>query len=135
MASWLRIIGQFCGARVPLSQSPHVLRSQPVPQEPGLHHGLDHGYGLTTLLVFALAERQLRLRLNKENASVPSQTGRLTRTPTTRWFFQMFEGLDLLLIMKNEKVVARKVLNLKPHHLVIIRLLGPQVQYCVSPPD
>ena len=87
------------------------------------------------LLIFALAERQLRLRLKQENVTIPSQKGKPTQTPTIRWVFQMFEGIDLLLIMQDEQVVQRKVLNLSPNHLQIIRLLGEQVQNCYSPPD
>lgn len=87
------------------------------------------------LLVFALAERQLRLRLKAENVSIPSQTRKPTQTPTMRWVFQLFEGIDLLLILRDDHLVARKVLNLNPTHLLIIRLLGPHVQYCYSPPN
>jgi transposase len=86
------------------------------------------------LLVFSLAERQLRLRLKKEGLTVHSQTGKPTQSPTMRWVFQMFEGIDLLLIMKDDRIVSQRVLNLKPHHLKIIRLLGPQVQNCYQPP-
>ena len=87
------------------------------------------------LLIFALAERQLRLRLKQENATIPSQTGKPTQTPSMRWVFQMFEGIDLLLILQNEQVAMRKVLNLNSDHLLIIRLLGEQVQNCYSPPN
>jgi transposase len=87
------------------------------------------------LLIFALAERQLRLRLKQEHVSIPSQTGKPTQTPTMRWVFQMFEGIDLLSIRQDEQVVMRKMLNLSPDHLLIIRLLGEQVQNCYSPPN
>ncbi|HTY25139.1 MAG TPA: IS1634 family transposase [Desulfomonilaceae bacterium] len=87
------------------------------------------------LLVFSLAERQLRLRLQEENVSVRSQTGKPTQSPTMRWVFQMFEGIDLLLILENDQVVSRQVLNLKPDHLKIIGSLGPQIQNCYSPPQ
>jgi transposase len=87
------------------------------------------------LLIFALAERQLRLRLKQENATIPSQTGKPTQTPTMRWVFQMFEGIDLLLVRQDGQVVTRTVLNLTRDHLLIIRLLGPQVQNCYSPPN
>jgi transposase len=86
------------------------------------------------LLIFALAERQLRLRLKQENVTIPSQTGKPTQTPTVRWVFQMFEGIDLLLILQDGQVVMRKVLNLSPDHLLIIRLLGKQIQNCYSVP-
>jgi hypothetical protein len=75
------------------------------------------------------------LRLKQENVSIPSQTGKPTQTPTMRWVFQMFEGIDLLLILQDEQVVRRQVLNLSPNHLQIIRLLGEQVQNCYSPPN
>jgi hypothetical protein len=52
-----------------------------------------------------------------------------------RWVFQMFEGIDLLLILQDEQVVRRQVLNLSPNHLQIIRLLGVQIQNCYSPPN
>jgi transposase len=87
------------------------------------------------LLVFALAERQLRLRLKEENVSIPSQTGKPTQTPTMRWVFQLFEGIDLLLIWHDEQVVLQKVLNLTPTHLLIIRLLGQQVRNCYLLPN
>jgi transposase len=76
------------------------------------------------LLIFALAERQLRMRLKQENATIPSQTGKPTQTPTMRWVFQRFEGIDLLLILQDEQVVTRKVLNLSPDYLQIIACLA-----------
>ena len=75
------------------------------------------------------------MRLKQENVSIPSQTGKPTQTPTMRWVFQMFEGIDLLLILQDEQVVRRQVLNLSPNHLQIIRLLGVQIQNCYSPPN
>ena len=87
------------------------------------------------LLVFALAERQLRLRLKQEQATIPSQTRKPTQTPTMRWVFQMFEGIDLLLILQDDRLVAQKVLNLSSDNLQVIRLLGPHVQKCYLVPD
>jgi len=89
---------------------------------------------VTALLVYALAERKLRLQLEQENCLVPSQTGKPTKTPTMRWIFQMFEGIDILLISQDGKIVARQVLNLRPVHLLVIRLLGKSVQNCYSLP-
>lgn len=82
------------------------------------------------LLVYALAERKLRLRLEKADQSVPNQVGKETQTPTMRWIFQLFEGIDLLIIYQEGKVINRRVLNLRPEHLTVIRLLGPPVEYC-----
>jgi transposase len=86
-----------------------------------------------SLLIFALAKRQLRLRLKQENVTIPSQTGKPTQTSAMRRVFQMFEGIDLLLILKDDQVVSHQVLNLKPDHLKIIHLLGQQMQNCYQP--
>ena len=81
------------------------------------------------LLIYALAERKLRLRLAETGQSVPNQVGKATQAPTMRWIFQVFEGVDLLLIRQNGQI-ARRVLNLKPVHREILRLLGPPVEKC-----
>ena len=82
------------------------------------------------LLIYALAERKLRQQLTETGQSVPNQVGKKTQTPTMRWVFQLFEGVDLLLIRQNGQVVAHRVLNLKPVHRDILRLLGPPVEKC-----
>ena len=82
------------------------------------------------LLIYALAERKLRLRLEEESQSVPNQVGKETQTPTMRWIFQLFEGIDLLIVYQEDKVINQRVLNLRPEHLTVIHLLGPPVEYC-----
>ena len=82
------------------------------------------------LLIYALAERKLRHQLAATGQSVPNQVGKKTQTPTMRWVFQLFEGIDLLLVRQNGHLVARRVLNLKPVHRDILRLLGPPVEKC-----
>jgi transposase len=82
------------------------------------------------LLIFALGERQLRQVLKQNNESIPDQKGKPTQTPTLRWVFQVFEGLDVLSVWVDDRLVTRKMLNLRPVHHQIIRLLGPQVQKC-----
>jgi transposase len=82
------------------------------------------------LLVYSLAERQLRLQLAETGQSVPNQVGKPTQTPTMRWIFQVFEGIDLLLVRQNGQVVSRQVLNLKQEHLTVLHLLGPPVENC-----
>jgi hypothetical protein len=46
-----------------------------------------------------------------------------------RRIFQMFEGIDLLVI-KTPEGVQQQVLNLKQVHRQILRLLGPNVGKC-----
>jgi len=82
------------------------------------------------LLIFALGERELRLALKKNNQTVPNQKHKPTETPTLRWVFQMFEGLDVLSVVADGRLVARKILNMRPVHIQVVRLLGPQVQKC-----
>ena len=82
------------------------------------------------LLIFALGERQLRQALKQSNESIPDQKGKPTQTPTLRWVFQVFEGLDVLSVWVDGRLVTRKLLNLRPIHQQIIRLLGPDVQKC-----
>ncbi len=82
------------------------------------------------LLIYALAERKLRLQLAETGQSLPSQVGKPTQTPTMRWIFQLFEGIDLLLIYQHGQLVDRQILNLSDTHRDIIRLLGPPVEKC-----
>jgi len=81
------------------------------------------------LLVYALAEHKLRTTLQERGESVPNQVGKPTQRPTMRRIFQMFEGIDLLLISTPEGV-QQQVLNLGPVHRQILRLLGPNVEKC-----
>lgn len=43
------------------------------------------------LLIYALADRQLGLELEKINEKIPDQKGKPTSTPTIRCVFQIFE--------------------------------------------
>ncbi len=82
------------------------------------------------LLIYTLAERQLRLALEENNEKIPDQKGKPTATPTIRWIFQTFEGIDILSIWVNGQLTSRQVLNLRPVHQQIIRLFGTQVRNC-----
>jgi transposase len=82
------------------------------------------------LLIFALAERRLRLVLQQNALTIPDQKGRPTQNPTLRWVFQIFEGLDVLSVSVNGRRVLRQVLNMTPVHQQVLHLLGPQVGKC-----
>lgn len=82
------------------------------------------------LLIYALAERQLRLALETNNEKIPDQKDKLTATPTIRWVFLTFEGIDILSIWVDGQRVSRQVLNLRPVHEHIVRLFGSQVRNC-----
>lgn len=85
------------------------------------------------LLVYALAERQLRRALKQEEESVPNQIGKPTVTPTRRWVFQMFEGV-IITTIKIDEVVHHRIVNFSNTLQKIIRLLGPDCMriYLVS---
>jgi transposase len=83
-----------------------------------------------SLLIYALAERQLRQALAENSQTIPDQKGKLTRAPTMRWVFQIFEGLDVLTIWQNDQILKRQLINLRPIHIQILRLLGKPVQNC-----
>ena len=80
------------------------------------------------LLVYALAEHQLRTALQVENQTIPDQVGKPTARPTMRRVFQIFEGIDLLFIVAGGQVVDRRVLNLTAVQRQIILLMGAAVK-------
>ncbi len=81
------------------------------------------------LLVYALAEHRLRTALQAQGETIPNQVGKPTQRPTMRRIFQMFEGIDVLQI-PSPSGLQQQVLNLKPVHRQILRLLGPFVEKC-----
>ena len=82
------------------------------------------------LLVYALAERELRAALVENNETIPHQTGKPTQNVTMRRVAQIFEGVDLLTIRAGQDVIGRQVLNLTPVRLKILDLFHPAVQNC-----
>ncbi len=50
------------------------------------------------LLVYTLAQRQLRQTLKQAHSGIKNQLGRLTERPTLRWIFQCFQAVHLLQI-------------------------------------
>jgi transposase len=82
------------------------------------------------LLVYALAERYLRRMLEQKKETLPDQKGKPTQSPTIRWIFQVFEGLDILSVWVGEQRTRRQVLNLRPVHQQVLQLFGPSIQKC-----
>lgn len=82
------------------------------------------------LLIYALAERQLRQALAQSEQTIPNQQGKPSQTPTMRWVFQTFEGIDVLSIWQQDQLIGRQVLNLRPVHVQILYLFGQTVQNC-----
>jgi len=81
------------------------------------------------LLVYALAEHRLRAELVSRDETLPDQTGKPTQRITLRQVFQMFEGIEVLLLA-TEGTQQRLILNLTDLHRRILELLGGHVQRC-----
>ena len=79
------------------------------------------------LLVYMLAQRLIRQRLQSEQATVQDQRGQPTKKPTMRWIFQIFEGIHLLLFIGNGGPETQ-VLNLTSQRHHILFLLAPPFQ-------
>lgn len=80
------------------------------------------------LMVYAMAERKLRLALKEQNQTIPNQKGKPYQKPTMRWVFQCFEGIEILYIRKDPVETQQICLNLSPLHRQIIKLMGPAFQ-------
>lgn len=80
------------------------------------------------LLVYALAERELRRQLAASGETIPDQKGLPTQTPTMRRVAQIFEGVDILLVRIDEHIIERRIINLTPLRRTIIRLFGPHIE-------
>jgi transposase len=67
------------------------------------------------LLVYRFAEYRLRSQLAQTAQTLPNQINKPTSTPTMRWVFQCFEGIDLLRISSVAGSLSH-VLHLRPFH-------------------
>ena len=76
------------------------------------------------LLVYRFAEYRLRTRLAETEQSLPNQVNKPTATPTMRWVFQCFEGIDLVRLSTAAGITSL-VLHLQPFHELVLMLLGP----------
>lgn len=72
------------------------------------------------LLVYAALEYRIRQGLAQQTLTFPDQKGKPTQQPTARWVFLFFAGIHLLTLPS----LAQVVLNLTPHHRVLLAVLG-----------
>jgi transposase len=71
------------------------------------------------LLVYTLAQRQLRQALSAAQTGIPNQLGKLTDTPTMRWVFQCFQAIHLVVVAGRKQIT-----NLTPQRQKILQFLG-----------
>ncbi|MEE6160170.1 IS1634 family transposase [Cylindrospermopsis raciborskii G7] len=73
------------------------------------------------LLVYTLAQREIRAALRESKSTIKDQLGKLTDRPTLRWIFQCFQGIHLV-EYNNKKQVSNWtkdrdfILNLLPNN-------------------
>lgn len=68
------------------------------------------------LLVYTLAQRQLRQTLKQSQSQIKNQLGKLTERPTLRWIFQCFQAVHLLIVNG-----IKQISNLTQERLWILR--------------
>lgn len=68
------------------------------------------------LLVYTLAQRQLRQTLKQAQSGLKNQLGKLTDSPTLRWVFQCFQSVHLLTVNG-----VKQISNLTDERLGILR--------------
>jgi transposase len=75
------------------------------------------------LLVYNLAQRQLRLALASSQETIPNQLGKPTNSPTLRWVFQCFMAIHFVTWHG-----VKQIANLSPPRLHILKFLSPACQ-------
>ncbi len=68
------------------------------------------------LLVYNLGQRQLRLALAQNQATIPNQLGKPTNSPTLRWIFQCFLAVHLVVVYD-----VKQIVNLNSSRLHILQ--------------
>ena len=80
-----------------------------------------------SLLVYSIAQRRLRKKLETENKALPNQIKQLTQKPTLRWVFQLLEGIHVVYI-KTEEAESKVFTGIDDLKKQIIRLLPQSAQ-------
>lgn len=80
------------------------------------------------LMVYAAVEFRIRQSMKAQSAKFPNQQGKMIDNPTARWVFFYFIGIDILIFPDGKT----QIINMDPHHLMIIGLLGAAYEYYYS---
>jgi len=72
-----------------------------------------------SLLIYSALEYKIRKELKAQNKTFPNQLGKPVQNPTTRWIFENFFAIHLLLLGSSEQIIG-----LNERHKVILELLG-----------
>ena len=79
-----------------------------------------------SLLVYSIAQRRLRKQLEEHNQTIPDQLKKPTKNPTMRWVFQLFEGIDFV-VVQLDGIEKAFIQGLNEVRQQIISLLGQNV--------
>ena len=80
------------------------------------------------LMVYAGIEHKIRTGLKEKALYFPDQKNKLIQTPTARWVFYCFHGIDILNIEQKQQIV----LNIKERHQTILQVLGEPYDFFYS---
>jgi len=80
-----------------------------------------------SLLVYSIAQRRIRNQLNILKLMIPNQINKPTATPTMRWIFQIFEGINYVTV-ELKGAVNHIIEGLTELRTKIIKLMSPNVQ-------
>jgi transposase len=81
-----------------------------------------------SLLVYSALEYRTRESLVNLEQTFPDQKNKPVKNPTSRWVFQSFTGIHILVIDQIKTIV----LNLKEHHITLLQALGTNYQKIYS---
>ena len=76
-----------------------------------------------SLLVYKVAERQIRQTLQRTGSSVKNQLGRLTARPTLRWLFQCFQSIHVY-----SESGIKKISNINNERIHLLKFFPPACQ-------
>ena len=76
-----------------------------------------------SLLVYKVAEREIRQTLERTGSKVKNQLGSLTARPTLRWLFQCFQSIHIYI----DRGIKR-VSNLNKERLYLLKFFPPTCQ-------
>jgi transposase len=75
------------------------------------------------LMVYAIAQFELRRALASAQDTIPGQTKKETANPTMKWVYRLFHGIQVITLTIQD-VTQEIVINLKATHKKIIRYFG-----------
>lgn len=81
-----------------------------------------------SLMVYAGLEHKIQTGLKEKSLQLKNQKKKDYQTPTTRWVFFCFKGIDILTIDEQPPIIV----NVEEKHRIIIQALGPPYENIYS---